>query len=162
METVLITGGSRGIGRAIVRLFRDKGYNVAFTYLNSVDMANELAETTGAFAIKADSANAEQCIAAVNATISRFGKIDVLVNNAAICDFSLFTDLSIERWNEIIAANLTSAFVYSRECAKNMLQRKHGSIVNISSMWGIVGSSCEVAYSTAKAGMIGMTKALAK
>lgn len=162
METVLVTGGSRGIGREIVRMFRDNGYNVAFTYLNSTDMAEELAEAVGALAIRADSKNADDCIRAVETAVARFGKIDVLVNNAAICDFSLFTDMTLERWNEIIMANLTSAFIYSRECVKDMLKRKHGSIVNVSSMWGIVGSSCEVAYSTAKAGMIGMTKALAK
>ena len=162
METVLVTGASRGIGREIVRLFANNGYNVAFTYLNSTDMADELAKATGAFAIRADSKNADECIRAVEATVAHFGGVDVLVNNCAICDFSLFTDVSLERWNKIIATNLTSAFVYSRECVKDMLKRKHGSIVNISSMWGIVGSSCEVVYSTAKAGMIGMTKALAK
>ena len=162
METVLVTGASRGIGREIVRLFADNGYNVAFTYLNSTDMANELAKATGAFPIKADSANAAECISAVNATVTRFGRIDVLVNNAAISDFSLFTDLSLERWNEIIGVNLTSAFLYSRECVKDMLKRKSGRIINITSMWGIVGASCEVAYSAAKAGIIGMTKALSK
>ena len=162
METVLVTGASRGIGREIVRLFSSNGYNVAFTYLNSTDMADELAKATGALAIRADSKNADECVRAVEETIARFGSVDVLVNNCAICDFSLFTDISLERWNEIMATNLTSAFIYSRECVKNMLKRKRGSIVNISSMWGIVGSSCEVAYSTAKAGMIGMTKALAK
>ena len=162
MQTVLVTGGSRGIGREIVRLFASTGYNVAFTYLNSTDMANELAGETGALAIRADSALAEDCVRAVETVIERFGRIDVLVNNAAICDFSLFTDLSTERWNEIIAVNLTSAFVYSRECVKDMLKRKSGNIVNMTSMWGIVGSSCEVAYSAAKAGIIGMTKALAK
>lgn len=162
METVLVTGASRGIGREIVRLFADNGYNVAFTYLNSVNMATELAKATGAYPIRADSANAEACILAVDATVKRFGRIDVLVNNAAISDFSLFTDISIDRWNEIIGINLTSAFVYSRECVKDMLKRKSGSIINITSMWGIVGASCEVAYSTAKAGIIGMTKALAK
>lgn len=162
METVLVTGASRGIGREIVRLFANNGYNVAFTYLNSTDMANELAEITGAFPIRADSTNACECISAVKATVERFGRIDVLVNNAAISDFSLFTDISLERWNEIIGINLTSAFVYSRECVKDMLKRKRGSIINITSIWGIVGASCEVAYSTAKAGIIGMTKALAK
>jgi 3-oxoacyl-[acyl-carrier protein] reductase len=162
LETVLVTGASRGIGREIVRLFANNGYNVAFTYLNSTDMANELARETGAFAVRADSASADDCVRAVADVIARFGKIDVLVNNAAICDFSLFTDLSIERWNEIIGVDLTSVFIYSRECVKDMLKRKSGSIVNVTSMWGIVGASCEVAYSTAKAGIIGMTKALAK
>ena len=162
MKAVLVTGGSRGIGREIVRLFAASGYSVAFTYLNSGDAARSLAAETGAFAIRADSANANECVYAVECAIEKFGKIDVLVNNAAISDFSLFTDLSTSRWNEIISVNLTSAFIYSRECVKDMLKRKCGSIINISSMWGIVGASCEVAYSTAKAGIIGMTKALAK
>lgn len=162
METVLVTGASRGIGRKIVKRFSEIGYNVAFTYLNSAEMAEDLAKSTGALAIRADSAKEDDCIRAVSETISNFGKIDVLVNNAAISDFSLFTDMSLARWNEIIGINLTSAFVYSRECVKDMLKRKRGSIVNITSMWGIVGASCEVAYSTAKAGIIGMTKALAK
>lgn len=162
METVLVTGASRGIGREIVRAFREQGYNVAFTYLNSTDMAESLAKSTGALAIRADSAKADECVLAVKKVICEYGGIDILVNNAAISDFSLFTDLSLERWNEIIGINLTSAFVYSRECVKDMLKRKSGKIVNVASMWGIVGSSCEVAYSTAKAGMIGMTKALAK
>ena len=162
MKTVLVTGGSRGIGREIVRAFAAGGYNVAFTYRSSDDMAESLAGECGAYAIKADSAVADECIAAVEAAILQYGKIDVLVNNAAISDVSLFTDLSLERWNEMMSVNLTSHFLYSRECVRDMLKRKQGSIINVTSMWGVVGSSCEVAYSSAKAGIIGMTKALAK
>ena len=162
MKTVLVTGASRGIGREIVRAFATAGYRVAFTYLNSEDMASELSRECGALAIRADSARADECIGAVERAIAEFGGIDILVNNAAISDFSLFTDISLEKWNNIIGINLTSAFIYSRECVKDMLKRKSGAIVNITSMWGVVGASCEVAYSTAKAGLIGMTKALAK
>ena len=162
MKTVLVTGASRGIGREIVRAFATAGYRVSFTYLNSEDMASELSREGGALAIRADSARADECIGAVDRAISEFGGIDILVNNAAISDFSLFTDISLEKWNNIIGINLTSAFIYSRECVKDMLKRKSGAIVNITSMWGVVGASCEVAYSTAKAGLIGMTKALAK
>jgi 3-oxoacyl-[acyl-carrier protein] reductase len=94
--------------------------------------------------------------------IDTFGKIDCLINNAGISSFSLFTDLSLEQWNEMLSVNLTGAFLYSKEVIPGMVSRKQGRIINISSMWGIVGSSCEVHYSTVKAGLIGMTKALAK
>ena len=162
MKTVLITGGSRGIGRELVRLFSENGYNVAFTYRSSDVRANELAKDTGALPIKADSAKESDVNSAIAKTLSEYGSIDCLINNAAISSFSLFTDLSIEEWNETLAVNLTGAFLYSRGVIPDMLKRKEGRIINISSMWGLVGSSCEVHYSAAKAGLIGMTKALAK
>jgi 3-oxoacyl-[acyl-carrier protein] reductase len=162
MKTVLVTGGSRGIGREIVRAFAACGHRVAFTYLNSEDEARALSAECGALAIKADCRSEAESVSAVERVISEYGKIDVLVNNAGISDFSLFTDITLENWNNIIATNLTSAFLYSRECVRDMLKRKSGAIVNLTSMWGIVGSSCEVAYSSAKAALIGMTKALAK
>ena len=92
----------------------------------------------------------------------RLGKIDVLINNAAISTNSLFTDISLESWNDEMSVNLTSAFLYSKATVPGMINKKWGRIINISSMWGVVGASCEVCYSTAKAGLIGMTKALAK
>lgn len=162
MKTVLITGGSRGIGRAMVELFSKSGYSVAFTYKNSENEAKSLAESTGALAICADSAVEADVVSAVNRVLDRYGKIDCLINNAAISSFSLFTELSLEEWNNTIAVNLTGAFLYSKAVAGGMISRKSGRIINITSMWGIVGSSCEVHYSTAKAGLIGMTKALAK
>ena len=162
MKTVLITGGSRGIGRAMVELFAENGYSVAFTYKNSKDEAKKLAESTGALAIYADSAVEADVVSAVKQAENSFGKIDCLINNAGISSFSLFTDLTLEQWNEIVAVNLTGAFLYSREVTRGMVSRKQGRIINISSMWGLVGASCEVHYSTVKAGIIGMTKALAK
>lgn len=162
MKTVLITGGSRGIGRAMVELFCENGYNVAFTYKSSESQAKSLAEATGALAIKADSASESEVIEAVKAAENTLGKIDCLINNAGISSFSLFTDLTLEDWNRHLAVNLTGAFLYSRAVIPGMVSRKQGRIINITSMWGIVGSSCEVHYSTAKAGLIGMTKALAK
>ena len=162
MKTVLITGGSRGIGRAMVELFAENGYSVAFTYKNSKDEAKKLAESTGALAIYADSAVEADVVSAVKQAENSFGKIDCLINNAGISSFSLFTDLTLEQWNEIVAVNLTGAFLYSREVTRGMVNRKQGRIINISSMWGLVGASCEVHYSTVKAGIIGMTKALAK
>ena len=162
MKTVLITGGSRGIGRAMVELFAENGYSVAFTYKNSKDEAKKLAESTGALAIYADSAVEADVVSAVKQAENSFGKIDCLINNAGISSFSLFTDLTLEQWNEIVAVNLTGAFLYSREVTRGMVSRKQGRIINISSMWGLVGASCEVHYSTVRAGIIGMTKALAK
>jgi len=162
MKTALVTGGSRGIGKAIVELLCEKGYSVAFTYKNSENEAKSLAERTGALAIKADSASEDQVAFAVDKVIESFGKIDCLVNNAGVSSFSLFTDLTLEEWNDTLNVNLTGAFLYSREAARDMIRRKSGKIINITSIWGLVGSSCEVHYSTSKAGLIGLTKALAK
>ena len=162
MKAVLVTGGSRGIGRAIVELFSQNGYSVAFTYKKSENEAKSLAEATGALAIKADSACEEEILAAVSLVKERFGKIDCLINNAGVSSFSLFTDLTLDEWCKTLNVNLTGAFLYSREAAKDMIFRKSGRIINVTSVWGLVGASCEVHYSTAKAGLIGMTKALAK
>lgn len=162
MKTVLITGGSRGIGRAMVELFASEGYSVAFTYKNSEEEAAKLADITGAIAIRADSASEEQVNYAVSVALGKLGSIDCLINNAGVSSFSLFTDLTLEKWNENLAVNLTGAFLYSKAVIPGMVNKKQGRIINISSMWGLTGSSCEVHYSTAKAGLIGMTKALAK
>lgn len=162
MKTVLITGGSRGIGRSMVEAFANAGYAVAFTYKNSENEAKSLAESTGALAICADSAVEADVNSAVRQTIDKIGKIDCLINNSGVSSFSLFTDLTLDDWNNTLAVNLTGAFLYSRAVAKDMISRKSGRIINITSMWGIVGSSCEVHYSASKAGLIGMTKALAK
>ena len=162
MKTVLITGGSRGIGRAMVELFSQKGFSVAFTYKSSEEQAKSLAERTGAICIKADSAVELEIIAAVKAVEEKLGPIDCLINNAGISSFSLLTDLTLDDWNRCLAVNLTGAFLYSKAVIPSMVSRKRGRIINITSMWGIVGSSCEVHYSTAKAGLIGMTKALSK
>lgn len=162
MKNVLITGGSRGIGRAMVELFASNGYSVAFTYKSSENKAKSLAEATGAIAIKADSASESDVLYAVNTAICELGSIDCLINNAGISSFSLFTDITLDMWNEHLAVNLTGAFLYSKAVIPGMVARKEGRIINITSMWGITGSSCEVHYSTAKAGLIGMTKALAK
>ena len=121
-----------------------------------------MAESTGALAIAADSASEADVLDAVKAAITRFGGIDCLINNAGVSSFSLFTDLSLGEWNDHLAVNLTGAFLYSKAVIPGMVARKSGRIINITSMWGITGSSCEVHYSTAKAGLIGMTKALAK
>ncbi len=162
MRTVLITGGSRGIGRAMVELFSKNGYAVAFTYKSSESEAKSLAESAGALAVRADSTSESDILSAVKTAEAKLGKIDCLINNAGISAFSLFTDIKLEEWNEMISTNLTGAFLYSKAVIPGMLSRKYGRIINITSMWGLFGSSCEVHYSTAKAGLIGMTKALAK
>ena len=162
MKTVLINGGSRGIGKATVEYFASHGYAVAFTYKNSKEEAEALAKRTGSLAIMADSAKEEDILRAVKTTIDAFSHIDVLINNAAISSFSVFCDISLDEWEEIFRVNVTGPFLYSRAVLSHMISRKCGSIVNVSSIWGLVGSSCEVHYSTTKAALIGMTKALAK
>lgn len=162
MKSALITGGSRGIGEAMVKAFSKNGYKVAFTYKKSETAAKVLAELTGALAIKADSACAEDVIRAVEEAEKQLGGIDCLINNAAISSFSLFTDITLEQWREIMDVNVTGTFLYTKAVVPGMISRKRGRIINISSMWGIVGASCEVHYSTSKAAIIGMSKALAK
>lgn len=162
MRTVLITGGSRGIGRAMVEVFSKEGYKVAFTYKNSENEAKSLAESTVSLAIRADSAVEADVLSAVDTARGFLGDIDCLINNAGISSFSLFTDLTLADWENCLRVNLTGAFLYSKAVIPSMVSRKKGTIINISSMWGLVGSSCEVHYSTAKAALIGMTKALAK
>ena len=162
MRCVLITGGSRGIGAAMVRLFSENGYSVAFTYNKSEELAKALADETGAVAIKADSSVEGDIVSAVKKASESIGNIQILINNAAVSSFSLFTDTTLEEWNHMFSVNVTGAFLYSRECLRNMIRQKEGRIINISSMWGVVGSSCEVHYSATKSAIIGMTKALAK
>ncbi len=162
MKTALVTGGSRGIGRAVVEELCKNGYTVAFTYKNSEIEAKSLAESTGALAIKADSASEAEVVSAVKEAVSFLGKIDCLVNNAGVASFSLFSDITLDLWNRIFSVNVTGAFLYSREVSRYMISEKCGRIINISSIWGLVGSSCEVHYSASKAALIGMTKALSK
>lgn len=162
MKTALITGGARGIGRELVRLFSSSGYIVAFTYNKSEREAEDLAKETGSLAIKSDSASETDILSAVKVALDSLGKIDCLINNAGISHFSLFTEISLKEWQRTVSINLNGAFLYSREVSRDMISRHSGRIINISSMWGIVGASCEVAYSTSKSAINGMTKALAK
>ena len=162
MKVALITGGSRGIGRAMVELFAESGYSVAFTYKSSHAAAAELSERTGALAINADSANPADIERAVKTVEEKLGNVDILINNAAVSSFSLFTDLTLEAWRASFSTNVDGAFLYSKLTLPSMIRNHSGRIINISSMWGQVGSSCEVHYSATKAALIGMTKALAK
>ena len=162
MKVALITGGSRGIGRAMVELFSESGYSVAFTYKSSHEAAAELSERTGALAINADSSNPADVERAVKTVEEKLGNVDILINNAAVSSFSLFTDLTLEAWRASFSTNVDGAFLYSKLTLPSMIRNHSGRIINISSMWGQVGSSCEVHYSATKAALIGMTKALAK
>ncbi len=162
MKAVLINGGSRGIGRELVHAFANRGYRVAFTYHRSEKEALSLSKETGAIAILADSASEKDIKNAVKIAAEEIGAPDILVNNAAVSGFSLMTDLSLSAWEEAMAVNLTAPFLYAREVAPEMIRRKYGRIINIASIWGETGASCETHYSAAKAGLIGFTKALAK
>ena len=162
MNTVLITGGSRGIGAEMVRRFSFGGYRVAFIYHQSHEAAKTVARATGAYPICADISVPLEVKRAVSEAKEQLGHIDVLINNAAVAGFRLFTDIEDEEWARFIGVNLNGAFYASRAVLSDMIGRKSGAIINVSSMWGQVGASCEVHYSAAKAGLIGLTKALAK
>lgn len=162
VKTVFITGGSRGIGADTVRAFASNGYNVAFTYYKSEEQAKILAKETGAKAYHCDVSNSDNVNNAISLASKDFGDVDILINNAGIDEFSLFTDITDEMWHKMIDTNLSSAFYFSRAVLPSMISKKSGVIINISSMWGEVGASCEVHYSVSKAGLIGLTKSLAK
>ena len=155
---ILITGGSRGIGKACVEAFCAEGHTVTFLYHKSKARADELSATTGAHAICCDVSDPD----AVRNAFEELGEIDVVVNNAAISDVCFFDAITDDAWKKMIDVNLSGAFFVSREAAKRMIKQKSGRIINIGSMWGKVGASCEVHYSAAKAGLRGMTMALAK
>ena len=159
---VLITGGSRGIGEACVRAFCQKGDSVAFIYRSNHERANALALETGAIAICADVSNATSATAATREAIERLGGIDVLVNNAGIAQIKLVSDITDEDWRRMIDTNLSGAFYTSREASRTMVAQHAGRIINVGSMWGKTGASCEVHYSASKAGLRGLTMALAK
>ena len=161
-KKILISGGSRGIGAAAVRYFAERGDRVAFIYRNTDENARKLAEDTNAFTVKADVSDAQSAISAFREATELLGGIDVLVNCAGIAGFSLFTDISDEDWRRMLDTNLTSAFTLSREAAKVMVSQKSGRIINVGSVWGRMGASCEVHYSASKAGLRGLTQALAK
>ena len=166
-KTVLITGASRGIGRAIAKLFAENNYNVVINYNKSENEAKELQNYLtnkgySARIFKADVSNVNEVNSLVNYTIGQFEKIDVLINNAGISKTNLFTDISYDEWNEIMNVNLNGVFYTTKKALQYMLPEMSGKIINISSIWGMVGGSFEVHYSASKAAIIGMTKALAK
>ena len=166
-KIALITGGSRGIGAACVRAFAEDGYAVAFLYNNSRDKAEALvqnlrAEGRDVSAWQCDVADAAQVQAVIPDIRRTYRHIDALVNCAGISHIGLFTDMTEAEWDHLFAVNVRSAFSVTKAVLPGMISEQKGAIVNVSSMWGEVGASCEVAYSTTKAALIGLTKALAK
>lgn len=163
-KVAFVTGGAKGIGSAIVKRLIKDGYKVAFTYNNSENkvqaLVNELGENCKAYKLDITNSNAVNTV--VNDIEKTFGEIFLLVNNAGIAEQTLFTDITDDMWHKMIETNLSGAFYCSRAVLKYMINRKCGKIINISSIWGETGGSCEVHYSASKAGLIGMTKALAK
>ena len=163
MKTLLITGASRGIGAQIARAFSANGYNVVINYNKSKDKAELLAKQLNAQSFQADVSDFYQAKNLIDFTINKFGAIDVLVNNAGIALPQLvLQDATEEQFNNIVNVNLKSTFNCCKAVIDHMVSNGSGSIINISSIWGQMGASCEVLYSMTKAGIIGFTKALAK
>ena len=157
MKTVLITGGVRGIGKSIAQAFAKKGYRVCVTYSKDEKNAQTMREE-GFEVFLADVSDEN----AVQTTFEKIGDVDVLVNNAGVCLVKQIQDVSFAEYQELFAVNMGGAFLCCREAVKGMLKKQRGLIVNISSVWGEVGGSCESVYSASKAALLGFTKALAK
>ena len=155
---VLITGGSRGVGAAAVRRFSALGHRVRFFYVSSREKALALAAETGAEAVRCDVADP----AAVAAGVEAFGPVDVLINNAAIAHYGLISQIGEELWQRLFAVNVHGVYHCVNAVLPGMLRQQSGCIINLASMWGQVGASCEVCYSATKGAVIALTKALAK
>lgn len=166
-KVILVTGGSRGIGENIVKELAKQGHKVILNYNKSEEKAKKIKKELkiNNYQIeifKADVTKRDEVSNMIKFCIKTFGRIDVLINNAGISQIKMFTDITNEDWENMIQTNLTSCFYTIQEALKYMINEKNGCIINISSIWGTIGGSCEVHYSAAKAGLQGMTKALAK
>ncbi len=166
-KTVLITGAATGIGRETARRFAAEGYSVAVHYHKSEAAAKALIEElkarhASAVPIQADLRDSAAAEAMIEKACRAFGRIDILVNNAGMAQQKLFTDISSREWDEMFDVNVKSIYRCCQAVLPGMISRKSGSIVNVSSIWGVTGASCEVHYSAAKAAVIGFTRALAK
>ena len=160
---VLISGGDRGIGAAAARAFYEAGFRVAVLYHSNAEAAAALEkQLPGITAVQCDVASRASCELAFRTAEQALGHVDVLVSNAGIAQQKLFTDITPEEWQHMLDVNLTGAFHLCQLALPGMIRRKAGRILTVSSMWGQTGGSCEVHYSAAKAGLIGLTKALAK
>ncbi|MBQ8836005.1 MAG: SDR family oxidoreductase [Clostridia bacterium] len=157
MKKVLVTGASRGIGYETAAAFAKNGYKVFALWHNSPEKLSDAANP-GITPMQGDVSS----LASMQKVREEIGEVDILINNAAISHFGLLTDLAETEWDNIMAVDLKSVFLTSKVFLPDMIRKKSGKIINISSIFGVVGGSCEVAYSTAKAGIIGFTKALAK
>lgn len=167
MKTILITGASSGIGSATAILFAQKGYRVIINYFRSKEAAEILCASLNesgyqCMALQADVSDRAQVDAMFSEAQRQFGGVDILVNNAGIASQKLFSDISAADWDRMLSVNLTGVFNCCQAALPYMIRKKAGNIVNVSSVWGQTGASCEVHYSAAKAGVIGLTKALAK
>lgn len=162
MKNVLITGASRGIGKELVYEFIKNGYRVFLNYNKSKKEAVKISEETGAVLVKADISNSGEVEKMAELIHNNYGKIDVLVNNAGISQIKLFTDITENDWDNMFNINMKGMFLVTKAFVSDMINKKKGKIINISSMWGVTGGSCEVHYSASKAAVIGFTKALAK
>lgn len=162
-KTVFVTGASRGIGYCIAEAFARHGYRVFAGYNKTADTLPKLSEKLSAegFLLTPVFCNVAEEASIIRA-FSEIGDVDILINNAGVAGFSLLSDITAEDWDEMHNVNLRSAFLCSREASKAMIRRGAGKIINISSVWGVVGASCEVHYSASKAGLIGFTRALSK
>lgn len=161
MRRVLVTGGTRGIGRAVAEAFLQRGDRVLFLYRKSEEQAEELRQL-GAVGYRCDLSDLSALKETCKRILAEEGSVQVLVNNAGIAQFSLLHEVTDEMWEAVRSVNYDAPFYLTRAFLPGMIRQKYGRILNISSMWGQVGASCEVAYSAAKAGVIGFTKALAK
>lgn len=163
-KTAIVTGGTRGIGEAIVRKFVSEGANVAFTYANSTERAEALAGELGdrVRAFRSDAADFAQAEQLVKAVTEAFGQIDAVVNNAGITRDNLLLRMSEEQWDEVLRVNLKSVFNLSKLALRPMLRARGGSIINLSSVVGVSGNAGQTNYAASKAGIIGFTKSLAK
>ena len=167
MKNIIVTGGSRGIGKCLVENLAREGHNVILNYNRSEKQAkkiqNDLKEEGIIIEIyKADVSKREEVKMLISFALEKWKNIDVLINNAGIARLQMFQDVSEDDWNEMIDTNLKSAFYMSQEVIPSMINKKSGCIINISSIWGMVGASCETVYSISKAGMDALTKSLAK
>ncbi len=165
-KTALITGASKGIGRAIAIRYAQEGANVAFTYLSSVEKGQELENELTAFGIKAkgyrsDASDFKAAEELINAVVSEFGTLDILVNNAGITRDNLLMRMTEEAWDEVIGVNLKSCFNTVKAATRPMMKAKSGSIINITSVVGIKGNAGQANYAASKSGIIGFTKSVA-
>lgn len=166
-KVAIITGSSRGIGKACALELAKAGYDIAVCYAGNEEAANQTLSEIKALGVNAKTykfnvSSKEECEQAVNAVLADFGKIDVLVNNAGITRDGLFIRMSAENWLDVINTNLNSAFYMTNPIIKGMIKQRHGCIVNMSSIAGVMGNAGQANYSSAKAGLIGFTKSLAK
>ena len=166
-KVALITGGSRGIGEAIVRQFAEMGCDVAFTYRSSGESAEKIATEASAngrkvVAYQSDAANFEQAGELVKSVVADFGKIDILINNAGITKDNLMLRMGEDQWDQVIEVNLKSVFNLTKHVMRHMLKARTGSIINMSSVVGVFGNAGQANYAASKAGIIGFTKSIAK